>query len=167
MSRIKKLIEKLNLLPHPEGGFYKESYRSAGLIKMNSLSPAYSGPRHYSTGIYFLLIENVFSAFHKINQDEMWHFYEGHPIELHMIDQNGVHECVIIGRDLDNGHHIQYVVPGGVWFASRVANNEEYALLGCTVSPGFDFKDFILPSFEELSSKFPQHHKIIRELTRD
>ncbi len=97
-------------------------------------------------------------------------FTKAIPIELHMIDdERKVHECVIIGRDLAIMENIiQYVVPGGVWFASRVANNEEYALLlGCTVSPGFDFKDFILPSFEELSSKFPQHHKIIRELTRD
>jgi len=166
MSRIKELIESLELLPHPEGGYYKETYRSEGLIETESLSKDYSGPRYYSTGIYFLLTANVFSAFHKINQDEMWHFYDGHPIELHMITADGQHECVIIGKDLAKGEHLQYVVPGGVWFASRVAKNEEYSLLGCTVSPGFDFRDFVLPSFKELSAKFPQHEAIIKELTR-
>ena len=166
MSRIKELIESLELLPHPEGGYYKETYRSEGLIETESLSKDYSGPRYYSTGIYFLLTANVFSAFHKINQDEMWHFYDGHPIELHMITADGQHECVIIGKDLVKGEHLQYVVPGGVWFASRVAKKAEYSLLGCTVSPGFDFNDFVLPSYKELSEKFPRHEAIIKELTR-
>jgi len=162
-----KLIELLNLKPHPEGGFYKETYRSDGGISKNALPKEYSGDRSYSTGIYFMLTADTFSAFHKINQDEMWHFYDGAPIELHTITEDGTYSCVIIGRDIENGEHLQYVVPGGVWFASRVKDNSEYALLGCTVAPGFDFADFVLPNTAEMSKMFPQHSKIIGELTRE
>ncbi len=167
MSRKQELINTLELIPHPEGGLYKETYRSEGGIPKNALSTDYSGDRSYSTGIYFMLTADTFSAFHKINQDEMWHFYDGSPIELHMIKPDGKYSCVYIGRDIENGEHLQYVVPGGVWFASRVKDNAEYSLLGCTVSPGFDFADFILPNTTEMTALFPQHTKIISKLTRD
>ena len=167
MSRKQELINKLNLTPHPEGGFYKETYRSEGSISKDALSANYSGDRSYATGIYFMLTADTFSAFHKINQDEMWHFYDGAPIELHMITQDGAYSCVHIGRDIESGEHLQYVVPGGVWFASRVKHNAEYSLLGCTVSPGFDFADFVLPTTTEMTKLFPQHSSIIAELTRD
>lgn len=167
MSRKQKLIQQLDLLPHPEGGFYKETYRSEGSIPKDALPTSYSGERSFSTGIYFMLTADTFSAFHKINQDEMWHFYDGAPIELHMITDAGDYSCVHIGRDLENGEHLQYVVPGGVWFASRVKDNAEFSLLGCTVSPGFDFADFILPNTTEMTKMFPQHARIIAELTRE
>lgn len=167
MNKKQILIELLNLKPHPEGGFYKETYRSEGGIPKDVLPSEYSGNRSYATGIYFMLTADTFSAFHKINQDEMWHFYDGSPIELHMISENGVYSCVHIGRDIENGEHLQYVVPGGVWFASRVKDNAEYALLGCTVAPGFDFDDFTLPNASEMTKLFPQHSEIIGELTRE
>lgn len=167
MSRKQKLIQLLDLLPHPEGGFYKETYRSEGSISKDALPTNYAGDRSYSTGIYFMLTANTFSAFHKIKQDEMWHFYDGAPIELHMITDTGDYSCVHIGRDLENNEHLQYVVPGGIWFASRVKENAEFSLLGCTVSPGFDFADFILPNTTEMTKLFPQHAEIIRELTRE
>ena len=167
MSRKQELINTLELTPHPEGGYYKETYRSEGGIPKNALPDDYSGDRSYSTGIYFMLTADTFSAFHKINQDEMWHFYDGSPIELHMITADGEYSCVYIGRDIKNGEHLQHVVPGGVWFASRVKENAEYSLLGCTVSPGFDFADFILPNTTEMTALFPQHSEIISELTRD
>jgi len=166
MSRKQELINTLELIPHPEGGYYKETYRSEGRISNSVLPKDYSGDRSYSTGIYFMLTADTFSAFHKINQDEMWHFYDGSPIELHMISETGAYSCVHIGRDIENGEHLQYVVPGGVWFASRVKDNAEYSLLGCTVSPGFDFADFILPNTTEMTKMFPQHAEIIGELTR-
>jgi len=167
MNRKEKLIQQLELIPHPEGGYYKETYRSEGSISKNALPADFSGDRSYSTGIYFMLTADTFSAFHKINQDEMWHFYDGSPIELHMISENGDYICVHIGRDIENGEFLQYVVPGGVWFASRVKDNAEYSLLGCTVSPGFDFADFILPNTAEMTKMFPQHASIINELTRE
>ena len=167
MSRKEKLINTLELIPHPEGGYYKETYRSEGSIPKEALSANYSGARSYSTGIYFMLTADTFSAFHKIKQDEMWHFYDGAPIELHMITKEGDYSCVHIGRDIENGEYLQYVVPGGVWFASRVKDNAEYSLLGCTVSPGFDFADFILPNTSEMTAMFPQYAVIIGELTRE
>jgi predicted cupin superfamily sugar epimerase len=167
MNRKEKLIQQLELIPHPEGGYYKETYRSEGSISKSTLPADYSGDRSYSTGIYFMLIADTFSAFHKINQDEMWHFYDGSSIELHMITSDGIHSCVHIGRDIENGEYLQYVVPGGVWFASRVKGNAEYSLLGCTVSPGFDFADFILPNTTEMTALFPRHAEIIGELTRE
>jgi len=165
MSKIKQIIKALEMTPHPEGGFYKESYRAKGEIKEDVLSKDYKGSRNFSTGIYFMLTEDSFSAFHKINQDEMWHFYDGDPIELHMITSSGDYSCVIIGRDISNNEFLQYVVPGGVWFASRVKSKGEYSLVGCTVSPGFNFNDFVLPSRKEMTTLFPQHSSIIDELT--
>ena len=167
MSRKQELINTLELIPHPEGGYYKETYRSEGSISKDALPKEYSGDRSYSTGIYFMLTADTFSAFYKINKDEIWHFYDGSPIELHMITEDGDYSCVHIGRDIENGEHLQYVVPGGVWFASRVKDNAEYSLLGCTVSPGFDFADFILPNTTEMTVLFPRHVEIIGELTRD
>ena len=165
MSKVKHIIKVLEMIPHPEGGFYKENYRAKGEINANALTDKYNGSRNFSTGIYFMLTEDSFSAFHRINQDEMWHFYDGDPIELHMITKSGDYSCVIIGRDISNNEFLQYVVPGGVWFASRVKNKAEYSLLGCTVSPGFDFNDFVLPSRKEMTALFPQHAEIIAELT--
>lgn len=166
-SKKEKIIQLLDLKPHPEGGFYKETYRSEGFISQNALPSGYTGNRSYATGIYFMLTAGTFSAFHKIHQDEMWHFYDGSAIELHMISEDGTHSCVHIGRNLENNEHLQYVVPGGVWFASRVISGAEFALLGCTVSPGFDFADFELPNTSEMTAMFPQHETIIRELTRE
>jgi predicted cupin superfamily sugar epimerase len=167
MLTIEEITKLLDLKPHPEGGFYKETYRSAGLIDKGSLPEQFSGPRNYSTSIYFLLTKDTFSAFHKIHQDEFWHFYDGSPIDLHMISPYGEHSQITIGRNLKNGQVPQFVVPGGYWFASRVLNNEAWALAGCTVSPGFDFDDFDLAERVDLTALFPKHHQIISELTRD
>lgn len=167
MLTIEEITKLLDLKPHPEGGFYKETYRSTGLIGKESLPEPYSSARNYSTSIYFLLTKDTFSAFHKIHQDEFWHFYDGSPIDLHMISPEGKHTQITIGRDLKNGQVPQFVVPGGYWFASRVLNNDDWALAGCTVAPGFDFDDFDLAERNQLIEMFPEHHKIIKELTRD
>lgn len=166
MNRLPQIIRALDLQPHPEGGFYRETYRSAGLIHRDSLDAGYQGERCYSTCIYFLLTSEVFSAFHRIRQDEIWHFYEGSPIELHMIAEDGGYTKTAIGRDLDQGQVPQWVVPGGAWFAATVIQRDAYALLGCTVAPGFDFLDFELPARAELTGKFPQHGELIAGLTR-
>jgi len=166
-SEVKKIISQLYLKPHPEGGYFRETYRSNGLINENNLRNQFSGNRNYSTAIYFLLTSNIFSAFHCINQDEVWHFYKGSPIKLHIISSKGIYSNVIIGSDLLNGQLPQYVVAAKDWFAAEVINHESYALVGCTVAPGFDFNDFKLASRTELISKFPQHEQIITKFTRN
>ena len=165
MESIKNTVKLLDLKPHPEGGYFKETYRSAGEIQSESLDPSYKGNRSYSTCIYFLLTSDNFSAFHRIKQDEIWHFYEGSPIRLHMISETGVHSEHIIGKDLTKGERPQFVVPGGCWFASEVVNDHSYSLTGCTVSPGFSFEDFELKSRKELTDLFPHLKSIIAKLT--
>jgi len=164
-STIQNIINKLGLQPHPEGGYFKETYRSKGIIKADSLDPVYLGARNYSTSIYFLLTADTFSAFHRIKQDEFWHFYDGATLELHMISPQGEYSKVMIGRDIMKGEVPQFVVPGGYWFAANVIKGGDYTLTGCTVAPGFDFADFELPDHQVLLALFPQHREIISALT--
>lgn len=166
MPHIQQIIKTLNLLPHPEGGYYKETYRSAGSINSDSLSADYSGKRNYSTCIYFLLTSDTFSAFHRIKQDEIWHFYDGSPLLLHTISEKGLHSQHIIGKDITNGQTPQLVVNGGDWFAATVIGENSYSLVGCTVAPGFDFADFELAEKDELTALFPEHKGIIGEFTK-
>lgn len=159
------IIEKLGLTEHPEGGYFKEMYRSSDTIPQSALGEQYSGDRNVSTSIYFLLTSDKFSAFHKINQDEIWHFYKGGPLLLHIISSEGVYSAVTIGNDFNKGEVPQYVVKGGDWFAAEVIEKDSYTLVGCTVAPGFDFADFVLPERKELIALFPQHEKVITKLT--
>jgi len=165
-SKIEELVSQLNLEPHPEGGFFRETYRSNSLVPNTVLGESYEGDRNYGTGIYFLLTADTFSAFHQIEQDELWFFHQGDPIELHVVSPGGKHEKFIIGNDLKNGESPQVVVPGKSWFAARVEGSGAYALVSCTVSPGFDFRDFVLPSCQELCKMYPQHEKLITQFTR-
>ena len=159
------IIEQLDLKPHPEGGYFKETYRSTGLVNADSLDESYGGERNYSTCIYFLLTSESFSALHRIKQDEIWHFYQGSTIRLHMISNNGEHTEHLIGNNLSNGEVPQFVVPGGYWFAAEVIGEDTYALVGCTVSPGFSFEDFELQSRKELTELFPHLERTIAQLT--
>ncbi len=163
---IESIVEQLELLPHPEGGFYKETYRSSGLIPKNALTNDFDGDRNYATGIYFLLTSNNFSAFHRIKSDEMWHFYSGSPLSVHVIDEKGNYTKHIISNQLEKGHKPQLVVPANCWFASSVDDKNTFALVGCTVSPGFDFNDFELANRDSLMKAYPKHSDIITRLTR-
>ncbi len=165
MTEVEKIIKSLQLQPHPEGGFFKETYRSQGTINVDSLGEGFSEKRNYSTCIYFLLTSDSFSAFHRIKQDEIWHFYKGSPIRLHMISETGNYSHINIGNDLDSNQKLQFVVPAKYWFAAEVIGSNTYSLLGCTVSPGFDFDDFELSSRADLISRFPQHIQLIKHLT--
>lgn len=160
------LIETLDLQPHPEGGFFKETYRSDATIYNGHLTGKYEGDRHYSTAIYFMLTSDMFSAFHRIEQDELWFFHQGSPIELHTISEGGEHEVHIIGNNILNGEKPQLTVPGRYWFAAKVLQPNSHSLVSCTVAPGFDFRDFVLPSQLELMNLFPQHESVIKEFTR-
>ena len=161
-----QIIELLNLSPHPEGGYYRETYRSGLVLDENVLPDRFVGNRHCATCIYFLLTNRNFSAFHRINQDEIWHFYAGQPLTLHIIDLNGEYLHIKIGMDLQKGVLPQFVVPAGSWFAAEIEEKDGYALVGCTVAPGFDFRDFELGDRKELCDLFPQHNQQISRLTR-
>lgn len=165
MTRVQEIIKVLDLKKHPEGGYYKETYRSKGFINSDSLDENYSGNRNYSTCIYFLLTSEQFSAFHKINQDEIWHFHKGSTIELHTISDNGIHQKHFIGNDILNNEEPQLIVPGNYWFAAKIVKSNSYALVSCTVAPGFDFSDFILPTRSELLAQFPEHKELITQFT--
>jgi uncharacterized protein len=164
MNKIEKIISDLNLLPHPEGGFFRETYRSEGLVDIQSLGSEYKSKRSFSTCIYFMLTSDTFSAFHRIKQDEIWHFYDGSVLCLYLISPVGEYSTVLIGRDFENGEIPQFVVPGGYWFGATVT--DDYSLVGCTVSPGFEFVDFDLAARDELVSCFPNLKDIITKLTR-
>lgn len=167
MNRIaNQLVAKLNLQPHPEGGFFKEIYRSEELINKDSLPNRFNGARNYCTSIYFLLSNLDKSHFHKIKSDEIWHFYSGTTIILHMLDTEGNYKCVKVGNNLERDEVPQAVVPHGVWFAAEVEDKTSFALVGCTVSPGFDFNDFELAERENLIRIFPNHSAVITRFTK-
>lgn len=153
-------IRTLQMQPHPEGGYYRETYRSTATLATAN------GERSISTGIYFLLETGNFSAFHRIKSDEMWHFYAGDALEVIEIDGSGTLTVTSIGNAVEEGAVFQYVVKAGNWFASRVKTGGAFALVGCTVAPGFDFADFEMPSRDALLQLFPQHHEVIVALTR-
>ena len=166
MLPLHQLIEKYNLQPHPEGGWYCQTYKSSESIDAHSLPARFGGRRAFSTAIYFLLEKGNFSAFHRIKSDECWHFYAGDALHIYVIHQNGRLEIISLGGDPDKGQTFQYIVPANSWFASRPAPGSEYCFVGCTVSPGFEFKDFELGNGEILANEYPQHEEIIRQLCR-
>lgn len=162
-NEVKRLIKYLNLSPHPEGGFFSENYRSERSIEKKGLPDEYSGDRSFSTAIYFLLPRDHISHFHKVISDEIWHFYAGGSLTLIQIFEDGRTEKVKIGNDIFGGQELQYVVPANCWFAAFPDEEVDYSLVGCTVSPGFDYKDFQLGKKSEMLSKFPQHKDIIEK----
>lgn len=166
MKREDLLIKELNLQAHPEGGFYKETYRSEGVVLEEHLPENFDGSRNYCTSIYFLLKTNEFSAFHRINQDENWYFHEGSSLTIHQISPDGIYTKTVLGSNILEGEVFQHTVPKNYWFGATVNQPDSYSLVGCSVSPGFDFKDFELANSTQLQKKFPDHKIIIEELTR-
>ena len=159
-------IKNLQLEPHPEGGYYRETYRSEVMLARAALPPRFGGPRPASTAIYFLVEGENFSAFHRLRSDELWHFYAGSPLRVHVIDPAGVYSALLLGNDSEEGQMPQAVVTAGSWFGSHVAGWKSWSLMGCTVSPGFDFADFEIGQRAKLIAQFPQHRQIIQRLTR-
>lgn len=160
-------IEKLQLEPHPEGGYFRQTYRSEMVIAREALPAGFGGARAASTAIYFLLEGQNVSTFHRLRSDEVWHFYAGEPLIVHGIDPAGKYFQILLGRDQDSGQVLQGVVRAGCWFASHVANWKSFALVGCTVAPGFDFAEFEMGKREELVRAYPQHRELIERLTRE
>jgi predicted cupin superfamily sugar epimerase len=159
-------IRHLALIKHTEGGHYREVYRSSLTVNKNSLPESFQGSRNFSTSIYFLLEGKEFSAFHRIPSDELWHFYAGEGLSIYEIENNGTLMEHKLGNNFENNESFQIAVKSGHWFASRLTNGNGYALVGCTVSPGFDFEDLELAKRQVLINQFPQHKKLITELTR-
>jgi hypothetical protein len=160
-------VEKYNMQPHPEGGFFVETYRSAETISAGALPERFDGKRNFGTAIYFLLENHHFSALHRIASDELWHFYAGDALEIFCIDSDKKLEIIRLGNNPEKGEVFQAVVKAGVWFGSRPAAGSAYSLVGCTVAPGFDFADFDMPTREEFLTKFPEHTELIIALTRE
>jgi uncharacterized protein len=158
-------IKKLGLAAHPEGGYYRETYRSSLSIGEAALPTEFGGPRIASTAIYFLLSGTDFSALHRLRSDEIWHFYAGGPLIVHVVDR-GKRSDLRLGNDPDHGQALQAVVKAGCWFGSRLEQPNSYALVGCTVAPGFDFDDFELGKRSDLIRLYPQHKELIEQLTR-
>ena len=159
-------IELLRLVKHPEGGYYKETYRSDETIDKDHLPERFNDNRSFSTAIYYLLKGNDFSAFHRIKQDEIFHFYAGSSLTIHLIEHSGNYFSIKLGRSMKNGEVPQATVKGGWIFGASVNDPNSYSLVGTTVAPGFDFEDFELLSRDQLLVLFPQHYKIIEKLTR-
>ncbi len=163
---ISDLITHYHLQPHPEGGWYAQSYRSTEIIPAAALPDRFGGDRVFSTAIYFLLEQGNFSAFHRIKSDECWHFYQGDPLEVFVIGTDRQLTIVTLGQDSSRGQLFQYVVPANCWFASRPAKESKFCFVGCTVAPGFDFADFELANQTNLCSEYPEYSELILELCR-
>lgn len=159
-------IEKLNLTPHPEGGYFRETYRAEFSIRKEALPAEFSGVRQVSTAIYFLLDGENFSAFHRLYSDEMWHFYAGRALIVHELSADGNYRKKVLGSNPEVGEELQAVVKAGNWFGASLRDPESYALVGCTVAPGFDFADFEIAKREALLKQYPQHKDVIVQLTR-
>ena len=159
-------ITHLHLQPHLEGGYYKETYRSAESITQQALPRRFRGERSISTAIYYLLQEGDYSLFHKIKSDECWHFYAGSTLLIHMIDNGGKYYCIKLGASISDAEAFQFVVPAGALFAAEPAPGSSFCLAGCTVAPGFDFADFEIADKSSLLKKFSQHSAIINRLSK-
>jgi len=146
---VEEIIRSLNLTKHPEGGYYREIYRSNEFIPVEVLENrknAKKPHRNISTSIYYLLVKSDVSLFHRIKSDEIWHFYQGSPLLLHILDEEKQeYRNITLGKDLV----FQVVVPKNVWFSAEILDKSSYSLIGCTVSPGFEFEDFEIAKSKE------------------
>ena len=157
-------IEKLGLLPHPEGGYYKQTFHSTETTSDQELSVSFEGKRKLYTSIYFLLTSNNISHFHRLKSDELWYFHGGSSLTIHIIDEQGNYMEKKLGLDLDNGEVPQVLVPKNCIFGSSCSDEDSFSLVGCMVSPGFEFTDFELFTQSELLEKYPQHKEIILKM---
>lgn len=159
-------ISHLQLLPHPEGGFFKETYRAEEGMTAEVLPERFGGNRNFCTAIYYLLRQGEHSLFHRIKSDECWHFYAGETLLIHIIEVSGKYYCIKLGPNIYVGETFQFVVPAMAWFAAEPAPESSYSLVGCTVAPGFDFSDFEIAGKTRLLAAFPQQEEVICRLSR-
>jgi predicted cupin superfamily sugar epimerase len=162
---VDELIRVLALKPHPEGGYYRETYRSDEAIAHGCLPRRFHGDRHYSTAIYYLLPAGAVSRLHRIASDEVWHFYLGGPFTVVELKPDASSDHVVLGQDVTRGQRLQHVVKAGTWFGAYPNAGTDYSLVGCTVAPGFDFADFEIAKRQELLAQYPREEESIRRLT--
>lgn len=163
MEKAEFLIKHFNLKPHPEGGYYREIYRSDEIIK--SLPERYNGNRSISTSIYFLLKGQQVSKLHKLKSDEIWHFYEGSSVKIYTLSDKGDLTEIILGRNISEGEVFQVIIKREHWFCAEAIDKNSFSFVGCTVAPGFNFDDFSLAEKEILLQKFPEHKFLIKHFT--
>ncbi|MEI6638142.1 MAG: cupin domain-containing protein [Chlorobium sp.] len=165
MHKAEFWIEQLQLLPHPEGGFYRETYRSGGAYPFEA--PPFNGPRSYVTAIHYLLRGEDRSKLHQIHSDELWFFHAGDPLTVYLLPESGHFSSFTLGLEADKGQVLQETVTAATWFGACCENSsdESYALVSCVVAPGFDFRDFAFADRKILQQKFPRHTDIIERLT--
>ena len=162
-----QIIALLNLKPHPEeGGYFVETYRSSETISEKALPSRYKGVRSFGTAIYYLLTPETFSAMHRLQSDEIFHFYLGDPVEMLQLWPDGSGRILILGTDIINGMKPQVVIPKGVWQGARLFKDGKFALLGTTVSPGFEFADYESGHRDELVKSYPKFRELIIALTK-
>lgn len=167
MTAAADLIALLNLKPLPrEGGYFRETYRSAERIPSAALPPRYGTDKSVKTAIYYLLTPETFSALHRLPTDEVFHYYLGDPVHMLQLWPDGSGRIETLGSDVFGGQQPQIVVPRGVWQGSRLVPGGAFALLGTTMAPGFDFTDYEAGEREQLSIHYPAHTDLIRQLTR-
>jgi hypothetical protein len=160
------LIRELNLQPHPkEGGYFRETYRADESLSATALAARYGGPRSVSTAIYFLLTPTTCSALHRLQSDEVFHFHLGGPVRMLQLLPDGSGRTVILGSDVRAGQQLQVLAPRGVWQGSLLEPGSEFALLGCTVAPGFEYADYESGVRGSLTAQYPQFADLIRRLT--
>ncbi len=163
-NEIKQLLK---LEPHPvEGGSFLQTWCAAETIPQSALPAQYAGPRPAGTCIYYLLEPGTFSEMHRLTSDEIYHFYLGDPVEMLQLAPDGRARKLIIGSDLANGQHPQLLVPKNVWQGSRLLSGGKVALLGCTMSPGFDYADYEAGARDVLVRDYPEFAELIEKLTR-
>lgn len=165
-EKAKYYIEKLKLTKHPEGGYFNEIYRSGEIFEASVLPERYKSSRTFSTSIYFLLEGKQFSSFHRLQSDEIWHFYDGCSVKISVITANRKLEERVIGNNLDKDESLQTVVEKNSWFGAELADKNSFALVGCTVAPGFSFEDFEIGDRDKLMNDYPEYSDIIFRLTK-
>ena len=157
-------IKQLNLEPHVEGGYFKANFASSENITSNDLRTKFEGERMLWTSIYFLLRDGEVSNFHRLKSDELWYYHAGSPLTIHIIDEDGVYKEIKLGINLDQGEVPQALVPKNSIFGSSVMDKDTFSLVGCMVSPGFEYKDFELFTQNELLLEYPQHKDVIMKM---
>jgi uncharacterized protein len=158
MKSAQYYIEQLELLPHPEGGHYKETYRSNMMIS----SSGFSSKRNVTTSIYFLLSDLEKSHLHRIKSDEQWFYHSGETLEIFVL-YSGIVSTLLLGPNIEEGESLHHVVPAGAWFGSRVKDQKGYCLVSCVVAPGFDFNDFELAAYKKISREFPAYDVLLKD----
>lgn len=165
-SEMLRIIRELGLSPHPEGGFYRQTYRSEEIVSDRAFASApFVGQRQLASSIYYLLPSDEVSRFHRLKSDELWYYHYGSPLTIHMITPSGVWKRVKLGPNILQGETLQAVIPKGTIFGATVNDNHSYSLVGCMVTPGFEFQDFELMKQEDLLMRYPQYRPLITLLT--